>query len=286
MIELRIDQNIGSTMVLVPHQDDEILLTAGLLNQLVEAGVPVTVVMVTNGDYGCVDETKGQIRLKETLLGTTKLGVEKSQVYFLGYADTGMPVQDSFLMKLYLEKDEKKIYPSFCSNQTYGMLAKAEYHMERYQTHASYTREHLKEDLKQVIKEILPKNIFTTLEFDTHGDHKGLFKFLEEILDELQIEIGYEPKVYGGLVHSCAGDDTWPKPHTAEYSCPEGFEENSTLKWEDRICLKMKENMKLDTGENNLKYQALLQYETALEPDAYEFLMSFVKEEEIFWRVR
>lgn len=39
-------------------------------------------------------------------------------------------------------------------------------------------------------------------------------------------------------------------------------------------------------GINNLKYQALLKHETALEPDAYEFLMAFIKDEEIFWKVR
>ena len=39
-------------------------------------------------------------------------------------------------------------------------------------------------------------------------------------------------------------------------------------------------------GINNLKYQALFKHETALEPDAYEFLMAFIKDEEIFWKVR
>ena len=41
-----------------------------------------------------------------------------------------------------------------------------------------------------------------------------------------------------------------------------------------------------DEKINNLKYQALLKHETALEPDAYEFLMAFIKDEEIFWKVR
>ena len=41
-----------------------------------------------------------------------------------------------------------------------------------------------------------------------------------------------------------------------------------------------------ESGINNLKYQALLKHETALEPDAYEFLMAFIKDEEIFWKVR
>ncbi len=45
------------------------------------------------------------------------------------------------------------------------------------------------------------------------------------------------------------------------------------------------EEMAQEKGQENLKYQALLQYETALEPGAYAFLMSFVKAEEIFWKI-
>ena len=44
--------------------------------------------------------------------------------------------------------------------------------------------------------------------------------------------------------------------------------------------------MKQEKGTDNLKYQALLQHKTALEPDAYEFLMAFIKDEEVFWKMR
>ena len=53
-----------------------------------------------------------------------------------------------------------------------------------------------------------------------------------------------------------------------------------------RTILELPEEMKKARGINNLKYQALLKHETALEPDAYEFLMAFIKDEEIFWKVR
>ena len=50
--------------------------------------------------------------------------------------------------------------------------------------------------------------------------------------------------------------------------------------------LQMPDELKRSAGTDNLKYRALLEYETALEPNAYEFLMAFVKDEEIFWKVR
>lgn len=84
------------------------------------------------------------------------------------------------------------------------------------------------------------------------------------------------------MIHSCAGDDNWPERDTAVFSCPQGLEENSNYKWEERMILELPEEMKKARGINNLKYQALLKHETALEPDAYEFLMAFIKDEENF----
>ena len=47
--------DFGKIMVIVPHQDDELLLTAGVLYSAANAGLNPHVVMVTNGDYGCHD---------------------------------------------------------------------------------------------------------------------------------------------------------------------------------------------------------------------------------------
>ena len=56
--------------------------------------------------------------------------------------------------------------------------------------------------------------------------------------------------------------------------------------WEDRFVLRLPDALTRGAGTENVKYRALLQHETALEPNAYEFLMAFVKDEEIFWKVR
>ena len=98
--------DFGKIMVIVPHQDDELLLTAGVLYSAAHAGLNPHVVMVTNGDYGCRDHSVGYARLRETLAGAEMLGVPAEQVTFLGYADTGMPRAESFLAGLYDETDE------------------------------------------------------------------------------------------------------------------------------------------------------------------------------------
>lgn len=281
-----IDKNFGSIMVIVPHQDDEILMTAGILYQAAVNKLPVTVVMVTNGDCDCPDYTKGRTRLLETLAGVSLLGITSGQVIFLGYADTGMAAEKSFLMHIFEETDSNKVYPSSCGSVTYALEEKAEFHMEIMNQHADYCRAMLMEDLKQVIKVNKPENIFTTSEFDMHGDHEALCKFVYEVLDELKSEAdSYEPHVYCGLVHSCAGDDKWPLPETSKYSMPEGLE-RTKANWEERIVFSVPEVMKRSRGTDNLKYQALLKYETALEPSAYDFLMAFIKDEEFFWKIQ
>lgn len=275
-----------SLMVIVPHQDDEILMTAGIIRHAVNGEIPMEIVMATNGDYGCRDFSAGRARLLETIKGLALLGVPAKNLHILGYADTGMPEEESFLTHLYEEQDSKKIYPSWCSERTYGLLEKAEFHMEKYGDHASYCRENFRQDLKEIIQEKKPACIITTSEWDVHGDHSGLYRFVCEILDELKEEEQYEPLFYTGLVHSPAGDENWPLRETSVFDCPKGLEDVTSLKWKERLCVPVPEEMLLEKGKDNLKLRALLQYETALEPNAYEFLMSFVKEEEVLWKMR
>ena len=110
--------DFGKIMVIVPHQDDELLLTAGVLYSAAHAGLNPHVVMVTNGDYGCHDHRVGYARLRETLAGVEMLGVPNEQVTFLGYADTGMPRAESFLAGLYDETDERFIPPTAARRPT------------------------------------------------------------------------------------------------------------------------------------------------------------------------
>ena len=169
-------------MVIVPHQDDELLLTAGVLYSAAHAGLNPHVVMVTNGDYGCHDHSVGYARLRETLAGVELLGVPGEQVTFLGYADTGMPRAESFLAGLYDETDENKVHPSHCGTETYGLPEKPDFHAQRFGKPAPYTKAGFVQDLKAVLDEIEPDSIITTALCDTHGDHSGLYQF---ICDEL-----------------------------------------------------------------------------------------------------
>lgn len=289
--------------MIVPHQDDEILLCAGILYEAVRRKLPATVVMVTNGDYGCRDYSIGRSRLRETLAGLAMLGIEEEDVEFLGYADTGMPKEESFISRLYEETDERRRHKSHCSEETYGLEEKDEYHKKRWGTHAPYDRAHLAADLHGVIEEHQPDMIFTTSEFDTHGDHSALYLFVRDILVQMKAEaeagkadcksqpVSGEmhalPRLYSGIVHSLAGDENWPvrTREVGPYTEPAQSRETSCFRWEDRIRFPVPACMRTEERDVNLKYQALSCHVTALKPDAVDFLYAFIKNEELFWEI-
>lgn len=270
-------------MIIVPHEDDEILMTGGIIARAVEEQKKVTVVMATNGDYEGTDRESGSIRLPETLAGLKVLGLSKEHVIFMGYADTGMEEKVSFLHGLYLETDADKLHPGHCGKETYALAEKPDYHTERYGEPAAYTRKNFKQDLRDILLEERPDCIYTTSKEDVHGDHSGLFLFVKEVLTELREEEGYQPTLFSALAHSKAGDDNWPvrSQKMEPFTCPEGCGE--ALHWEERVAFPVPEDMKTADLSKNRKAQALAKHKTALKEDAVEFLYSFLKSEEIFW---
>jgi LmbE family N-acetylglucosaminyl deacetylase len=76
----------GRVLVFAPHPDDEAIGCGGLIVRLVEAGVAVRVVLVTDGS-GAGDLPRGaaQVRQREFLASLAQLGV--SDHVMLGFAD-------------------------------------------------------------------------------------------------------------------------------------------------------------------------------------------------------
>ncbi len=273
-----------SLMIIVPHEDDEILIAAGVMHKYAKEGKKISIVMATNGDYGRKDKASGTARLPETIAAAELLGLSADDVTFMGYPDTGMWEDVSFFHNLYHEKDENKLRAGHCSDSTYALPEKPDYHTAKYGTPALYTRKNFKNDLRDIILEKRPELIITTHPEDVHGDHSGLYHFVCEVLTELKAD-GYKPTLYSGLVHSKAGDDVWPlrDEDIVPYTCPAGQEQ--ALMWDKRISLDVPDSMKEKDLSKNLKAQALAKHKTALVPDAVEYLYTFMKSEELFWNM-
>lgn len=277
---------MDNIMIIVPHEDDEILMAAGIIDRAVRDEKRVTVVMATNGDYEGTDTVTGSVRLPETIAGLEVLGLPCENIIFMGYADTGMENEASFLYNLYYEKDENKVHEGHCSKVTYALEDKKDFHTDFYGEAGSYTRKNFKEDLRKIILQKKPDHIFTTSVEDVHGDHSGLYLFVKEILEE-EKENGYAPVLYSGVAHSKAGDDNWLErsERIISYTCPENFDQGS-LKWKDRISFPVPESMQsADLGKNK-KAAALSKHKNALKDDAVDFLYSFIKSEELFWEIK
>lgn len=70
--------------VIVPHQDDELVIAGPMIFAATKKGMNVKVIFVTNGDYNAHE---GPIRMREAMRSLAVLGVKQENILFLGYGD-------------------------------------------------------------------------------------------------------------------------------------------------------------------------------------------------------
>jgi LmbE family N-acetylglucosaminyl deacetylase len=205
-IELKPDDRI---LVLVPHPDDDILSNAGLIQQALEKGIPVKVVLFTVGDYNetsfalyrkeiTLDSTQalrlGETRREEALAAQGILGVKPEQVTFLGYPDGGG-----------LEIIEKHWGSSQPYTSLLGGQSSVPYTFAQTPS-APYKGESIVSDIEKLLREFKPTKIFTSHPGDVHPDHQTLPLYLKVALWDLAGEM--KPDVYHFITHY----GRWPQP--------------------------------------------------------------------------
>ena len=205
-LELKPDDRI---LVLVPHPDDDILSTAGLIQQAQDMGLPVKVVFFTNGDYNetsfalyrkeitldSADAIRlGETRREEALKAEGILGVKPDQIAFLGYPDGGG-----------LEIFEKH----WVDSQPYRALLSGEtavFYTFAQTPNAPFKGESIVSDIKKVVSDFRPTKIFTSHPGDVHPDHQTLALYLQVALWDLDGKIN--PEVFYFITHY----GRWPQP--------------------------------------------------------------------------
>ena len=176
-------------MVIVPHEDDDLLISGQVLPSMYKNGADVRVVFATNGDK----RVSAYTRQSEACNALEKLGIPREKVIFLGYPDG---------TQLYVGK---KAY-SFSSGwgHTYAGKGFKDYHFDRFGTHAKYTAENMVDDIESVVLEYRPDYILA-IDFDTHTDHRGVSISFEKAMERiLKKESGYTPKVFKCFGYSLA----------------------------------------------------------------------------------
>ena len=176
-------------MVIVPHEDDDLLISGQVLPSMYKNGADVRVVFATNGDK----RVSAYTRQSEACNALEKLGIPREKVIFLGYPDG---------TQLYVGK---KAF-SFSSgwDHTYAGKGFKDYHFDRFGTHAKYTAENMVDDIESVVLEYRPDYILA-IDFDTHTDHRGVSISFEKAMERiLKKESGYTPKVLKSFGYSLA----------------------------------------------------------------------------------
>lgn len=176
-------------MVVVPHQDDEINLAGGVMEEYIRYGSEVYVVYVTNGDY----RVPAKQRLKEAINALAALGVDEEHIIFLGYGDGCR------------DDDGNALYNSSASvgslsghAYTYALADHPPFREGRL-----YTRQNVLEDIRDVILAHRPDVIYG-VDCDLHQDHQLAALLFDRAVGEILRDTDYKPLVYKGFAYSTA----------------------------------------------------------------------------------
>lgn len=278
-------------LVIVPHEDDEALIAAGIIRDAILNGDTIKVAIVTNGDCNGYDKTLGINRLNESINAMAVLGLSLDNLTAFGYSDTGgfepwTRYTDSFLYRLYHAQSENDTLSSnFGNTETYGVPGVLDdYHYKQTGEHADYTRKNFVDDLTSYITSYMPDRIYTTSAYDRHGDHAYLNVFVTDILRGIVEDFpNYAPVLYEMIVHSTDGDVLWPVLDTdplplQEYTPPANIDEIPLL-WERRVSVQMPRDMQNIPRASNLKNVCLATYKSQYS----NWIGSFTKSDEFFW---
>lgn len=253
-------------LIIAPHQDDEILAAGLLIQSCLCAGDNIFIAFATNGDRN--GREAGVRRYQESVRALQLLGVKEEHIFYLGYGDTGMRLEHSFLYHLFYENDHILV-PTPVSRQTYHPAGKPTLHYACTGREADYCRNSFLDDLNRLLDVCQAQFIVLPSGLDRHGDHRACFLFM----DELRHKRKTFPPMLSYLIH--AGNDMlWPNRIGDAFSRPPGMDSGL---WEHRIRVSASEM-------DRQRKQTCISCFHSQEPLAQNrFLLSFAKKEEIFF---
>lgn len=275
-------------LIFAPHQDDEVLMCAGVIAHALTNGADVKIGVITNGDKK--GRKTGLTRIKETIKAMECLGLNQQNITFFGYGSTVMDVKPSFMYRLYHAETDSTIVSSNVGSETYSIPEAPEYHYQKFGVHASYNRSTLRQDLELFIKEYKPDHIFAASLYDIHPDHFILYQFIvEAIIATKRSDHTFSPILHEYVVHSHDGDDYWPLRNLknnslTSFSKPISFDSNTLLEWEKREIFTVPIGMQNVPSSKNKKHLAISKYRSQHPSGNKNYLYSYVKRDEIFWR--
>jgi glycosyltransferase involved in cell wall biosynthesis/LmbE family N-acetylglucosaminyl deacetylase len=300
-------------LVLAPHEDDEALMVSGIISHALTNGAAIKVVVVTNGDNK--GREKAFIRMRETVKAMEYLGLNIANIIFLGYGNIKQG-KGRFLSLLYEAATDTTPVASRVGTQSYSLPEIPEYHYQKYGVHARYDRATFRQDLEAVIAEVKPDHIFVSSLYDMHPDHVALYRFtVESVINIKRHNPKFAPIMHEYLIHPHKIEDYWPpspnsrlakvKPEIlktlteiddywpirelnssplASFSKPDGFETRTVLSWDKREIFFVPLSMQKVPRSKNKKYLTISKYRSQRPAHNNNYLYSYVKSDEFFWK--
>ena len=250
-------------LILSPHQDDEILSSYYLLKKTSHEKNLAYIAFATNGDYH--GEEIARMRYYESIRAIMSCNVSPSHVFFLGYSDTGMRSDNSFLWNLYYNntipcktKHTKTWHPNNLKT----------FHNMLYAEEAAYTRDSFVQDLYMLFKIVSPDILIIPSYYDLHGDHHALYMFVTYVMNKYHLFI----PIWCYLIHS-KDERKWPNRTGDFFEMPQNVPQ---AVWEKRIVISG------DASLKNTKKRVIASFISQAPKENNEFLLSFAKNEEVF----
>lgn len=266
-------------MILVPHEDDDINLMGGVIEEYVKHASDVFVVFSTNGDGDTRFDMSqmGYTRIKEAIKVLTFLGVPEKNIIFLGYCDGGWGQKG---YHIYNAPNDEVICSVSDRKATFGIDSHPAYHENK-----SYTRANLFADIAQVILDIYPDTIFC-IDYDTHNDHRALSMMFERAIHDIITDSEYRPRIYKAFAYKTAwraADDFYDSISIS--SSVNSFTERDILlyDWNNRIRLPIDINSVSRCLKRSKLYQALSFYSSQ---SANERAGRIINGDKVFWERR
>lgn len=264
-----------SVMMFAPHEDDEINIYGGIIEQYVANGSDVKIVFYTNGDvYGL-----GKLRIKEAVNVAKFYKIPEENVIFMGYSDS---ICDKNAKHIYNCQPEERLTSVKGYRKAYGTASHKSY------SDKPFTRQNIVDDFKSIINENRP-DVLYCCDYDSHADHRAIGLFFEEALgDILKSDPFYNPKVYKGFAYSLAWMGkldyySLNSKSTHQWIVNEYMVENNVYKWSDRLRLPVAADSLSHVMQNASSYQAMMLYSSQTATDHANGILN---NDKVFWERR
>lgn len=261
------------SLVVAPHEDDEILAFSGIIENTLNEGGTVKVLLLTNGDY--FSSELGPVRIRESIAALAHIGVPQSDIILLGYGDAQ-------IAELYMNGDDKTVLTSKAGfDSTYGVpeLNMFDYHTLDTGSPASYSGFNLSSDMFNILSTLRPQTIYTTSEAEWHPDHKYASRLVCDTIVRVAQSFDYHPVLCQSVIHGEVAE--WPDRDSSVFDDP--FPSGGvSLDWEEAVHFELTEEMMQH------KHDAISEYVSQNDGTEYnigngDFNYAFCKEDEFYW---